>query len=83
MTLSLARYDTDERDPVPYARCRKQPGDVYTRLYSGNQRAPLHADEKGAIAVVECVFGGRVRIYSIQGDKEFRRVELDHDWRRA
>jgi hypothetical protein len=68
-----AAYDT-------VARCKKQTGDVYASVYLGTQRAPAHADEHGAVAVIECVFGGRVRVYPIAGDPDHRRVEYDRDW---
>lgn len=80
--MSQDRFEAEQADLTPYARCKAQTGDVYTRLYLGNQRQPRFPDEKGALCVVECLFGGRIRIYRIDGDKEHRRVELDHRWRR-
>lgn len=79
--MSQDRFAADDVDPTRYARCKAQPRDVYTKLYLGRQRPPRLADEAGAVCVVECVFGGRVRIYRIDGDKDHRRVELDRDWR--
>lgn len=72
-----------ERSTVAYARCKRQPRDVYTSVYIGTQRPPRHPDERGAVAVIECVFGGRVRVYAIAGDPDHRRVEHDREWRPA
>lgn len=80
--MSDKRAIVEERAYDSIARCKKQPGDVYTRLYLGNQRAPSLPDEQGALCIIESIAGGRVRIYAIAGDKDHRRVELDYDWRR-
>jgi len=75
--MSLARYDIEERDHVAYARCPRQPRDVYApKLYLGTQRGPRRVDgELGAICVIDLLLGGRIAIFAIAGDDRFRRVE--------
>ncbi len=69
--------DTRESGPT-YARCKKQPGGDYSKTYLGKQRSPKLADEVGASAVIECIYGGRVRLYN---DSEgWMRVEYDPAW---
>lgn len=75
-------YAEPERDACPYARCKKQPGDVYTKFYFGTQRPPRLPDEAGALCVIECIFDCRIRIYRIDGDPDHRRVEYDRGWTR-
>lgn len=75
--MSQDRF-TNQRESAGPARVRRQPGDRYDKLYLGRQRAPKTADELGATAVIECLFGGRVRLYP---DSEgWMRVEYDPAW---
>ncbi len=74
--MSLDRFLTAELGTGGAARCRKRPRDIYTVDYMGTQRSPRQRpDEAGAIAVVDLLFGGRIVIYAIPGDNEWRRVE--------
>jgi len=62
----------DPQAGLSIARVRKQPGHSYTPLYMGDQREPKLADEAGAIAVVELLFGGRVVLFP--HDENYLRV---------
>lgn len=72
--MSLSRFDAPDTATTGYARCKRAPHDIYTVTYLGNQRPPERPDEAGAIAVVDLLFGGRMAVYVIPGDAEFRRV---------
>lgn len=77
--MSQDRNLEDRAGGPTYARCKKQPSGKYTSLYAGTQREPKHADERGAAAVIECLFGGRVRLYN--DGEGWMRVEYDPAWR--
>lgn len=73
--MSLDSFRLPERSNDACARVPRRPHDDYSQDYLGTQRAPSQADEMGAVAVVDLVFGGRAVIYAT-GDKAMRRVEM-------
>lgn len=78
-TESASAYplDAPEDKTVSYARVGRQSDGVYNKLYLGQQRAPRHADERGAFCVIElrCADGERLAIHSISDDPKHMRVE--------
>lgn len=72
--MSTDSLTAPDRAADAIARVKRAPRDIYTVAYMGNQRAPRRPDEAGALAVVDLLFGGRICIYAIAGDNEWRRV---------
>ena len=63
----------DPQASLSVARVRKRTGHVYSPdPYMGNQRAPKLADEVGAVAVVDLLFGGRIAVYP--HDEDWMRI---------
>lgn len=73
----MSVHVSEERaDATPYPRVRRQANGQYTpKLYGGTQRPPQHADEVGAVCVIDLAFGGRIALHGIPGDKEWMRIE--------
>jgi hypothetical protein len=65
-------------DEFPFPACKRLKGDVYNRRggWVGTQRAPRLPDERGAVAVVENVFGGRTVLIPIAGTDYVRVVHI-------
>lgn len=61
-------------DLFDFAACKRMPRYDGKGGWVGRQRPPSRPDERGALAVVDCVFGGRVALLPISSVPDWVRV---------